>query len=262
MISKLCFLDVSEHTVHFSRVAVVNLHPTHQRSKAPISPWPVLLLHWVAPLWGRDILLTLFWPWHPTRGWPFHMETCLTPLSLQLLTRQLIYINALLTHPRPGYPVLGLALVWVPSSFHSDTSALLWATTAYHPSGPKHTHIHTLLAQLYLMAFAQIVREGERKGKKTRKRGHNWLWRKRILYYHPLPPMIKTPDPHLYYWLDKKVFSSNSTNTMGFFPVGIFWEREREPGKDFCCSFPMNLVKRDASLLIISRELISLQGNP
>ena len=33
---------VSEHTVHFSRVAVGNLHPTHQRSKAPISPWLVL----------------------------------------------------------------------------------------------------------------------------------------------------------------------------------------------------------------------------
>ena len=31
-----------EHTVHFSRVVVGNLHPTHQRSKAPISPWPVL----------------------------------------------------------------------------------------------------------------------------------------------------------------------------------------------------------------------------
>ena len=42
MLSKLCFLDVSEHPVHFSRVAVGNLHPTHQRSKAPISPWPGL----------------------------------------------------------------------------------------------------------------------------------------------------------------------------------------------------------------------------
>ena len=42
MLSKLCFLDVSEHSVHFSRVAVGNLHPAHQRSKTPISPWPVL----------------------------------------------------------------------------------------------------------------------------------------------------------------------------------------------------------------------------
>ena len=42
MLSKLCFLDVSGHTVHFSRVAVGNLHPAHHRSKAPISPWPVL----------------------------------------------------------------------------------------------------------------------------------------------------------------------------------------------------------------------------
>ena len=38
----LCFLDVSGHTVHFSRVAVGNLHPAHQCNKAPISPWPVL----------------------------------------------------------------------------------------------------------------------------------------------------------------------------------------------------------------------------
>ena len=38
----LYFLDVSEHTVHFSGVPVGNLHPTHQCSKAPISPWPVL----------------------------------------------------------------------------------------------------------------------------------------------------------------------------------------------------------------------------
>ena len=42
MLSKLSFLGVSGHTVHFSRVAVGNWHPAHQRSKAPVSPWPVL----------------------------------------------------------------------------------------------------------------------------------------------------------------------------------------------------------------------------
>ena len=42
MLSKLCFLDDSGPTVHFSRVAVGNLHPPHQRSKAPIYPWLVL----------------------------------------------------------------------------------------------------------------------------------------------------------------------------------------------------------------------------
>ena len=55
MCSKLCFLDVSGHTVHFSRVAVGNLHPAHQRSKAPVSPWPVL--H--------------FWCWHFIQHGPF-----------------------------------------------------------------------------------------------------------------------------------------------------------------------------------------------
>ena len=55
MLSKLCFLDVSGHTVHFSRVAVGNLHPAHQHSKAPISPWPVL--H--------------FWFWHFFQHGPF-----------------------------------------------------------------------------------------------------------------------------------------------------------------------------------------------
>ena len=41
-------------------------------------------------------------------------------------------------------------------------------------------------------------------------------------------------------------------------------ERKRgsEPGRDFYCSFPMDLVKRNVSLLIISRELISLQRKP
>ena len=42
MLSKLCFFDVLGPTINFSRVAVGNLHPAHQRSKAPISPWPVL----------------------------------------------------------------------------------------------------------------------------------------------------------------------------------------------------------------------------
>ena len=39
---KLCFLDVLGNTIHFSRVAVGNLHPAHQPNKAPFSPWPVL----------------------------------------------------------------------------------------------------------------------------------------------------------------------------------------------------------------------------
>ena len=33
MLSKLCLLDISGHTIHFSRVAVGNLHPAHQRSR-------------------------------------------------------------------------------------------------------------------------------------------------------------------------------------------------------------------------------------
>ena len=49
------FLDVSGHTVHFSRVAVGNLHPAHQRSKAPVSPWPV----------------RHFWFWHFIQHGPF-----------------------------------------------------------------------------------------------------------------------------------------------------------------------------------------------
>ena len=55
MLSKLSFLDVSGHTVHFSRVAVGNLRPAHQHSKAPVSPWPVL--H--------------FWFWHFIQHGPF-----------------------------------------------------------------------------------------------------------------------------------------------------------------------------------------------
>ena len=43
MLSKLSFVDVSGHTVHFSRVAVGNLPPAHQRSNAPVSPWPVCI---------------------------------------------------------------------------------------------------------------------------------------------------------------------------------------------------------------------------
>ena len=74
MLSKLCFLDVSGHTVHFSRVAVGNLHPAHQRSKAPIFPWPILhfwfghfFLHgpfarWEARLlWSADLPFQVAW---------------------------------------------------------------------------------------------------------------------------------------------------------------------------------------------------------
>ena len=74
MLSKLCVLDVSGHTVHFSRVAVGNLHPAHQRSKAPISPRPVLrfwfghffphgpFARWEARLlWSADLPLQVAW---------------------------------------------------------------------------------------------------------------------------------------------------------------------------------------------------------
>ena len=55
MLSKLSFLDVLGHTIHFSRVVIGNLHPAHQRSKAPVSPWAVL--H--------------FWFWHFIQHGPF-----------------------------------------------------------------------------------------------------------------------------------------------------------------------------------------------
>ena len=74
MLSKLCFLDVSGHTVHFSRVAIGNLHPAHQHSKAPISPWPVLhfsfwhffpqgpFARWEARLlWSADLPFQVAW---------------------------------------------------------------------------------------------------------------------------------------------------------------------------------------------------------
>lgn len=38
---------------------------------------------------------------------------------------------------------------------------------------PPYTHIHTLRTQVQLMTFAQIVWEGERKGKQRRQRDHN-----------------------------------------------------------------------------------------
>ena len=57
MLSKLRFLDVSGYTVHFSRVAVGNFHPAHQRSKSPVSPWHVL--H--------------FWFWHFIQHGPFDL---------------------------------------------------------------------------------------------------------------------------------------------------------------------------------------------
>ena len=49
------FLDVFGNTIHFSRVAIVNLHPTHQCNKVSFSPWPVLhfwFLHFPGrPFW-------------------------------------------------------------------------------------------------------------------------------------------------------------------------------------------------------------------
>lgn len=38
---------------------------------------------------------------------------------------------------------------------------------------PPYAHIHTLRAQVHLMTFAQIVWEGERKGKQRRQRDHD-----------------------------------------------------------------------------------------
>ena len=85
MLSKLCFLDVSGHTVHFSRVAVGNLHPTHQPSKAPISPWPVLhfwfghffphgpFARWEARLFGALICFSRLLGW-PKRAYAFFPE--------------------------------------------------------------------------------------------------------------------------------------------------------------------------------------------
>ena len=68
-LSKLCFLDVSGPTIHFSRVAVVNLHPAHQRSNAPITPWPVLHFwfghffpHGPFARWEARLLWSADWP--------------------------------------------------------------------------------------------------------------------------------------------------------------------------------------------------------
>lgn len=102
-------------------------------------------------------------------GSPCHMETHLTPLSFQLLTRQSLYINALLTLPGPGHLVPDLAFVGIPGPSHSGFSPCS-ATVAYHY--PMHTHT-PLRAQVQLMTFAQIVRERERMGKRRRQRDHN-----------------------------------------------------------------------------------------
>ena len=56
MLSKLCFLDVSGHTIHFSRVAVGNFHPAHEHNEVLISPWP--LLHFWFLQFFRMTLLT------------------------------------------------------------------------------------------------------------------------------------------------------------------------------------------------------------
>lgn len=39
-----------------------------------------------------------------------------------------------------GYPALGSALIWIPSSFHSASSTLLGATVSYYFPNPQRTH--------------------------------------------------------------------------------------------------------------------------
>lgn len=101
------------------------------------------LLRLYVSMWGRDMLLTLLWLWHPPTGSPFHTETHLTPLSFHLLTRQSLYINTLLTLPGPGYLVPGLALVCIPAPSHSGFSPCS-ATLAYHPPTPPYSHTYML----------------------------------------------------------------------------------------------------------------------
>lgn len=121
----------------------------------------------------------------PHTGSRSHTEPRLSPLSLQLLTQ------AAQPHKRPPHPSQAklprarLSPVWLPFSCHADTSVLLWAPQLTNPLGPQCTCIHTLLAQLHLMDFAQVVQEEERKGKKRRKRGHSWLWWMRLLLSSP-----------------------------------------------------------------------------
>ena len=100
-LSKLCFLDVSEHTVHFSRVAVDNLHPTHQRSKAPISQWSVLhfwfghffphgpFARWKPDFFGALIGLSRLLGW-PKRAYAFFPEYIQVNMHTPFLAKGII----------------------------------------------------------------------------------------------------------------------------------------------------------------------------
>lgn len=196
------------------------------------------LLTLYVSMWGRS-MLPLLWLWHPPQ------ETHLTPLSFHLLTRQSLYINALLILPGPGHLVPGLAVVCIPAPSHQAAAPVQPPRLTTTPicthstcSGPSNDFCTDCL--------------GRREDWKAKEAEGPWLTLEEknywyaLHYWHPLPPMTETPSPFLSYWLNENVLGSNSTNTMGFFSGGNFWERTRE-------RFPKDLVRRNAVLWIISR---------
>ena len=215
------------------------------------------------------------WPWHPTRGHAPTQSLASTHSAFNSSLRQLNHINALLTLLRPSYLVPGLALCGYPSPATQTLASSSGPPQLTNPLGPKCTCIHTLLTELHLMDFAQVVQEEERKGKKRRKRGHSWLWWMRLLLSSPTSDQGPGSTPTG--WIRKHLVVIPQIPWISFLCVCVCvcvcvfsWERERdiermrgtEPGRDFYCFFPMDLVKRNVSLLIISRELISLQRKP
>lgn len=121
------------------------------------------ILHQVTSLWERDILLTLFWLWHPTRSHPPPWRLASFHSAFSSSHKQLIYIN-----PFPTLPGPGCTLVWIPTSSHSDSSTFLLASTAYPPSRPPiYTHIHYLLSsrQWLLHRLFRKERGSERVGR-------------------------------------------------------------------------------------------------
>ena len=96
------------------------------------------VFRWVAPLWGRDTLLTVSGHDAPRGATLPHRASPLpTQPSPPQAAQPLHAAQAKLPRAR-------LSPVWVPFSSHADTSILPWATTAHQPPRPPtHTHTHS-----------------------------------------------------------------------------------------------------------------------
>ena len=197
----------------------------------------------------------------PHMGPRSHTEPRLSPLSLTQAAQPLHAAQAKLPHAR-------LSPVWISFSSHADTSILPWATTAHQPPRPPtHTHTHSTFSAPS-NGFCTSCSGRRKKGKEEEeKRPQLTLVEETviILSHHWSRPWI-----HAYWMVRKCSTVIPQIPWISFLWVVVFffffweWERKREskPGRDSYWSLPKDLVKRNVSLLIISRELISLQRKP